>query len=199
MFSGQLALKRTCGHVGQVARQLVRFCLQPFSIVSPQLVAHRLLPWMKPRSAPKRQKLGEAGNAPQRHIAYLGSSKRHLAGVLAYLGVHQFFGFFPLPSLPPETFTLILRFVGAHDLESDWTCAYCNPYWYDWYCEQCAMYNNFLRWTPTKHFGHCGQSCGCCRSEVGEGFGSCEACDGLMMLSATSRRLRSQVGSYDGR
>ena len=32
-------------------------------------------------------------------------------------------------------------------------------------------------WTPTNHWGSCGQSCPCCRAGEGEGFGSCDACE----------------------
>ena len=32
-------------------------------------------------------------------------------------------------------------------------------------------------WTPTNHWGSCGQSCPRCRAGEGEGFGSCVACE----------------------
>ena len=32
---------------------------------------------------------------------------------------------------------LVLRFVGAHNLERIWACGHCSPYWYKWYCHTC--------------------------------------------------------------
>ena len=31
-------------------------------------------------------------------------------------------------------------------------------------------------WSPTAHYGMCGQSCPCCRAEVGDTFGACPIC-----------------------
>ena len=33
------------------------------------------------------------------------------------------------------------------------------------------------QWNPIRHFGHCGQSCPCCKSRYGELIGSCAVCD----------------------
>ena len=100
--------------------------------------------------------------------------------------------------VPHTALMLVFRFVGAHNLESIWACADCNPYWYNWYCHACTKFNRFLHWTPTEHFGHCGQSCGCCRSAVGH-FGGCRACRDLRNWKVTSRDARSQLRYFDGR
>ncbi len=34
-------------------------------------------------------------------------------------------------------------------------------------------------WRPRGHWGVCGQSCPCCRSAVGDAFGTCGACDAV--------------------
>ena len=31
-------------------------------------------------------------------------------------------------------------------------------------------------WSPTAHYGMCGQSCPCCRAEVGDTLGTCPIC-----------------------
>ena len=93
---------------------------------------------------------------------------------------------------------LILRYVGAHQLESTWDCSYCNPYWWGWYCHTCQMTNTILYWTPTRHFGHCGQNCPCCRTELAD-WGGCEGCWDLHILHATSHGLRSLLQTYNGR
>ena len=100
--------------------------------------------------------------------------------------------------VPHTALMLVFRFVGAPHLESIWACADCNPYWYNWYCHACTKFNRFLHWTPTEHFGHCGQSCGCCRSAVGH-FGGCRACRDLRNWKVTSRDARSQLRYFDGR
>jgi len=93
----------------------------------------------------------------------------------------------PLEEVDPSTLSHIVRFVGARDLEAQWVCTECNPYWHNWYCYQCHKTNHILRWTPAAHFGQCGQSCGCCRFAEGESFGSCEACENIQPLRLTSR------------
>jgi hypothetical protein len=97
-----------------------------------------------------------------------------------------------LCSQPQGTLTQTVQFVGVHDLEAHWECTECNPYWYNWYCHQCKRTNEVLRWTPTTHFGHCGQSCGCCRSEAGDRLGCCEECENIKALRSTSRGMRTQ-------
>ena len=47
-------------------------------------------------------------------------------------------------------------------------------------------------WIPTEHWGLCGQSCLCCRSAVGEVFGTCNACD----AAAQSLRVASTIASF---
>ena len=103
-----------------------------------------------------------------------------------------------LSAIPYEAILLIARFVGAHNLETMWECSECNPYWYDWYCHACQRNHQNLQWTPSKHFGLCGQSCGCCRAEVGAGFGECEACEDMRDLKATTSRMREVLRFYDG-
>ena len=97
-----------------------------------------------------------------------------------------------------ESVLLIVRYVGAHNLETVWPCSKCNPYWYDWYCHECRLVNKYLYWSPRLHFGHCGQSCGCCRSEKAD-FGACEACDDLLNLKRTCHTMRDLLKTYNGR
>ena len=48
-------------------------------------------------------------------------------------------------------------------------------------------------WNSRGHWhGHfCGQSCPCCRSAVGEIFGSCDACDAVNVSLVIARRIAS--------
>ena len=101
-------------------------------------------------------------------------------------------------AIPCESVLLTVRYVGAHNLETVWQCSQCNPYWYDWYCQECQLVNKFLYWSPSLHFGHCGQSCGCCRSEQAD-FGPCAACDDLVSLKRTCVRMRFLLKTYNGR
>ena len=103
-----------------------------------------------------------------------------------------------LLAIPREPVLLIVRYVGAHNLETFWQCSQCNPYWYDWYCQECQMVNQFLYWSPRLHFGHCGQSCGCCRSEQAE-FGTCAACDDLVSVKRTCVTMLFLLKTYNGR
>ena len=96
-----------------------------------------------------------------------------------------------------DSVLLIVRYVGAHDLETIWECSKCNPYWYDWYCKKCEKSNTFLYWTPRKHFGHCGMSCGCCLTRAGAFLG-CDACDDLLQLKATCPTMRDLLKKYKG-
>ena len=97
-----------------------------------------------------------------------------------------------------ESLLLTVRYVGAHNLETVWPCSQCNPYWYDWYCHECQLVNKYLYWSPRLHFGYCGQSCGCCRSEQAE-FGACQACDDLLTLKRTCVTMRDLLKTYNGR
>ena len=90
-----------------------------------------------------------------------------------------------------------MRHVGAHNLETIWTCSECNPGWYNWYCRVCKRCNKYLRWSPRKHFGHCGMCCSCCRSATGE-HGWCEECDALWNLKTTCPTMRDLVKTYNG-
>ena len=47
-------------------------------------------------------------------------------------------------------------------------------------------------WIATGHWGFCGQSCPCCRSAVGDGFGTCDACD----AAAQSLRVACTIASF---
>ena len=96
-----------------------------------------------------------------------------------------------------DSVLLIVRYVGAHDLKTIWECSKCNPYWYNWYCKKCEKSNTFLYWTPRKHFGHCGMSCGCCLSRAGA-FWGCDACDDLLQLKATCPTMRDLLTTYKG-
>ena len=100
--------------------------------------------------------------------------------------------------VPCESILLIVRYVGAHDLQTIWECSKCEPYWYNWYCKKCQHSNTFLYWTPRKHFGHCGMSCGCCLSKAGAPWG-CDACDDLWQLQATCPTMRDLLKKYKGR
>ena len=102
----------------------------------------------------------------------------------------------PVSAIPRELILPIVRFVGAHNLETIWTCSECKPYWYNWYCDECQMVNRFLHWSPRLHYGYCGQSCDCCRSANREVF-PCECCDDLWNLKGTCRTMRDLVKTYN--
>ena len=102
-------------------------------------------------------------------------------------------------SLCSLTFRRILCFVGAHNLEFAWACEACKPYWYNWYCHLCRRTNRFHPWTPERHYGACGQSCGCCRAAMSECFACCDACVNLWCLKVTCGSFRRQLCDYDGR
>jgi len=102
-----------------------------------------------------------------------------------------------ISNVPRESLLLIVRDVGAHNLETIWTCSECKPYWFNWYCDECQKTNKFLYWSQRRHFGHCGQSCGCCRSASGAD-GGCDACDELWNLKVTCPRMRDLLKTYDG-
>ena len=109
-----------------------------------------------------------------------------------------------VPVIPSEPVLLIVRYVGAHNLETIWTCTECNPYWYNWYCHECRLVNKYLYWSPRSHFGYCGHCCGCCRSAApGNGEHAwkseiCEACDDLWNLKRTCHTMRDAVKTYNG-
>ena len=103
-----------------------------------------------------------------------------------------------ISKIPRESVLLIVRYVGAHNLETFWRCTDCNPYWYNWYCHECRKFNTFLHWSPRLHYGHCGQSCGCCRWENAECFGGCEACEDLWNLKGTCHTMRDLLKTYSG-
>ena len=98
--------------------------------------------------------------------------------------------------IPRELILPMVRFVGAHNLETIWTCSECKPYWYNWYCDECKTANRFLHWSPRLHYGHCGQSCDCCRSANREVF-PCEFCDDLWNLKGTCHTMWDLVKTYD--
>ena len=117
----------------------------------------------------------------------------------------------PLSVLPREVLLLMVRFVGAHNLETIWSCSECNPYWYDWSCHEClkdtgyracGSSGRFLRWSPSSHYGCCGRWCNCChmceccRSENRDVF-PCEFCENLRNLKGTCRTMRDLVKTYD--
>ena len=116
----------------------------------------------------------------------------------------------PLSAFPSESILLIVRYVGAHNLERNWPCSECNPYWYNWRCHRCKRVNNYRRWTRRRHYGHSDyitteadvpwtlrQRCGCCRSEHRDSF-PCEACDDLWELKGTCPTMRDLVKTYNG-
>ena len=113
-------------------------------------------------------------------------------------------------AIPKALLLLIVRYVGAHNLEASWTCSECNPYWYNWRCHRCKRVNNYRRWTRRRHYGHSDyttteadvpwtlrQRCGCCRSEHRDSF-PCEACDDLWELKGTCHTMRDLVKTYNG-
>jgi hypothetical protein len=117
----------------------------------------------------------------------------------------------PLSVIPREVLLPIVRFVGAHNLETIWSCSKCNPYWYDWFCNEClkdtghtACFSSgrFERWSPGSHYGCCGDLCGCCRmceccrSEKMDIF-PCEFCENLRNLKRTCRIMQDLVKTYD--
>ena len=99
--------------------------------------------------------------------------------------------------LPDTAFEIIFRFVGAHDLQVDWNCIACNPYWYGWHCPGCHIPLRFLLWTPRYHYGYCGPKCGCCLTAWG--YWGCLACYDLYSWKVTSRNAREQLRQFDGR
>ena len=85
-------------------------------------------------------------------------------------------------ALPPFGFTLRCASMATH----------CN-------CE-CRLLSALHRvvvraavpWDEREHFGRCGQSCPCCRSHMGEGFGSCPVCD----FVSSHRRAISTLAAF---
>ena len=51
-------------------------------------------------------------------------------------------------------------------------------------------------WTPRRHFGRCGQSCGCCRSHNPEDGRNCEECYDGWTLTTVSRAFRDMTQKY---
>ena len=113
-------------------------------------------------------------------------------------------------AIPKTLLLLIVRYVGAHNLEASWTCSECNPYWYNWGCVKCKRVNNYRHWTRRRHYGHSDytmdnsyvpwtlrQRCGCCRSEHRDSF-PCEACDDLWELKGTCHTMLDVVKTYNG-
>ena len=114
------------------------------------------------------------------------------------------FGHFPLMSVHPSIASAsrgpyILELVGAHVPDFAWHCGFCRADWFGWRCDRCST-TVPLAWTGRKHWGGCGQSCGCCRAENPEDWGSgCECCRTLLFLARVSRGLRGEVRQYSGR
>ena len=100
-------------------------------------------------------------------------------------------------AMPMKVLLLIVRSVGAHNLDTIWTCSECRPHWYNWYCGVCRMDNRFLHWSPGSHYGYCGASCDCCRSANRQIF-PCEFCENLRNLKGTCRIMQDLVKRYDG-
>ena len=92
----------------------------------------------------------------------------------------------------------IFAFVGAHILEWTWLCPECKPSWTGWHCDHCDLDVNVLEWTPDRHFGHCGESCPCCRFELGA-HGACFECLDLWILKGVSHGIQETLRSYNGR
>ena len=103
-----------------------------------------------------------------------------------------------LTTMPDELLLLIVRCVCAHNIETDWECSNCNPYWYGWYCDECQRTNEIQYWSEREHYGSCDQSCGCCRTRNWDWAG-CELCEDLLELTRTCRRMRNQLKTYNGR
>ena len=116
-----------------------------------------------------------------------------------------------ISNIAEESVLLILCYLGAHNLETIWSCSKCKPYWYDWFCDEClkdtghtACFSSgrFLRWSPSSHYGCCGDLCGCCRmceccrSENRDVF-PCEFCENLRNLKSTCRTMQDLVKTYD--
>ena len=51
-------------------------------------------------------------------------------------------------------------------------------------------------WTARRHFGWCGQSCGCCRSHNPEDGENCEECYAGWILTTVSRGFRDMTQKY---
>ena len=55
------------------------------------------------------------------------------------------------------------------------------------------------KWTKEDHWGNCGQSCGCCRAQNPEDWGSgCQACVELWTLTTVSTWMKQAVQQFDG-
>ena len=102
--------------------------------------------------------------------------------------------------IPSEAVLLIVRFVSAHNLETLWPCSECSPYWYDWYCHECRLVNQYLYWSHRRHFGHCGWTCHCCYSAGrNQSFNhGCQCCDDLWSLKGTCHTMRDMLKTYSG-
>ncbi len=104
-----------------------------------------------------------------------------------------------LPALSGD-WLLIFRFVGAHDMAATWACPGCKPSWTQRYCQQCSRtVPEVLQWTPEEHYGHCGQSCPCCRYKNEGWMGGCDQCSDLWVLKTVSHEMRLTLRSYNGR
>ena len=58
---------------------------------------------------------------------------------------------------------------------------------------------NIMPWKPHGHFGHCGQSCGCCRSHNRDDAGfdmNCDPCYAGWILTQVSQRVLAATKSY---
>ena len=129
----------------------------------------------------------------------------------------------------PTAVSRIVRYLGAHNLKTIWTCSECSPYWYNWYCYKCQGLAKTViaeRWTPRKHFGRCGgrghfgpwarylhknDACLCCSSMAlwpswdlwrlypKRIFLLCECCENLLNLKGVCHTTRDLLKRYNGR
>ena len=113
------------------------------------------------------------------------------------------FAWFP-SAIPRGLVMTIVRFVGAHNLETFWPCKDCNPYWMYWRCKRCSLDNFYVEWTSISHFGRCGKKCLCCRSAkldrrvVDLASLGCRACEHLLQLGRTCHMMRKLIKAYNG-
>jgi len=107
-------------------------------------------------------------------------------------------------ALPDSILMTVVRFVGAHNLETFWPCKDCNPYWMYWRCKHCRLENFYVEWTSISHFGRCGRKCLCCRSAklnrrvVDLASLGCRACEHLLQLGRTCHMMRKLIKAYNG-
>ena len=58
------------------------------------------------------------------------------------------------------------------------------------------LYLGPQKWTPRQHWKWCGQACECCRTEVGEEYGTCPPCVDGIAVAGASKAARAASNAY---